>query len=39
LDRLWDAWGGGGSPFSAAVPWINGTALVGTSNTPPPEAM
>jgi len=38
LDRLWDAWGGGGSPFSMAVPWINGTALVGTSKTPPPPA-
>ena len=38
LDRLWEAWGGGETPFSVAVPWVNGTALAGISETLPPPA-
>jgi hypothetical protein len=37
LDRLWDAWGGGGAPFSKAAPWL-GDALAGGSLTVPPPA-
>ena len=36
VDRLWDAWGGGESPFTVAVPWVNGSALVWVSQSPPP---
>jgi hypothetical protein len=36
LDRVWGSLGSGAAPFSEAVSWLSGSAVVGVSLTPPP---